>query len=66
MTISDIPSDWIVNGGVHNLDGSWTVQTTNLASLSVTTPVSYSGAYLLNVTATVVLADGSIKTLSSG
>ena len=66
VTISDIPSDWTVNGGIHNLDGSWTVQTTNLASLSVTTPVSYSGAYLLNVTAAVVLADGSIKTLTLG
>ncbi|MET3839730.1 VCBS domain-containing protein [Bradyrhizobium sp. OAE829] len=66
VTIGDIPSDWIVNDGVHNLDGSWTVQTTNLASLSVITPVSYSGAYLLSVTATVALADGSIKTLMLG
>ena len=63
MTFHPIGS---VNGGIHNLDGPWTVQTTNLASLSVTTPVSYSGAYLLNVTAAVVLADGSIKTLIFG
>ncbi|MGH6710166.1 MAG: beta strand repeat-containing protein, partial [Bradyrhizobium sp.] len=66
VTIGDVPSDWIVNGAVHNLDGSWTVQTTNLASLTVTTPVSYSGAYLLNVTVTAVLADGSIKTIVLG
>ena len=42
VTIQDIPSDWIVNGGTHNADGSWTVQTTDVTSLSVTTPTSFT------------------------
>src|SRR5205085_8383828 len=40
VTINDLASDWIVNGGTHNADGSWTVQTSDVSSLSVTTSSS--------------------------
>ena len=66
MTITDIPSDWIVNGGTHNADGSWTVQTTDVASLSVTTPTAFAGAVLLSVTEAVVQADGTTTTFTIG
>ena len=66
VTVSDVPTDWILNGGTHNADGSWTVQTTNLASVSITTPTYFSGAVLLNVTASVVLADGTTTAISLG
>ena len=66
VTIKDIPSDWIVNGGTHNTDGSWTVQTTDVTSLSVTTPTSFAGAVLLTVTEAVVQADGTTTTFTLG
>src|SRR5438034_8365893 len=50
VTIKDLPSDWIINGGTHNADGSWTVQTTDPSSLTVATPASFAGAVLLTVT----------------
>jgi hypothetical protein len=66
VTIKDIPSDWLVNGGTHNADGSWTVQTVDVTSLSVTTPGSFAGAVLLTVTEAVVQADGTITTITLG
>ena len=66
VTVNDAPADWTVNGGVYNADGSWTVQTTNPGSLTVTTPAYFAGALLLNVTASVVLADGTITTIILG
>ena len=66
VTVSDIPADWIVSGGVHHADGSWTVQTNDLASLSITTPAYFSGAILLNVAASVVLVDGTTTTIVLG
>jgi hypothetical protein len=66
VTIKDLPSDWIVNGGIHNADGSWTVQTTDLTSLSVTTPALFAGAVLLTVTEAVAQADGTTRTLTLG
>ena len=66
VTIKDLPSDFIVNGGTHNADGTWTVQTTDVASLSVTTPTTFAGAVLLTVTATFVQADGTVSTITLG
>ncbi|MFL6816997.1 MAG: VCBS domain-containing protein, partial [Bradyrhizobium sp.] len=64
VTIGDLPSDWIINGGTHNADGSWTVKTTDVASLTVTTVASFTGAVLISVTETMVQADGTITTFS--
>ena len=66
VTISDLPSDWHINGGTHNADGSWSVQTTDVASLTVTTAASFTGAVLLSVTETMVQADGTTTTFSLG
>jgi hypothetical protein len=62
VTIKDAPAGWILNGGIHNPDGSWTVVTNDVSSLTVTTPTTYSGAAVLNVTETWIRADGSTAT----
>jgi hypothetical protein len=62
LTITGAPSDWTINGATNNSDGSWTVVTNDVGSLTVTTPVTYTGALLLNVAETWVNADGSIGT----
>ncbi|MGX1106597.1 immunoglobulin-like domain-containing protein [Bradyrhizobium elkanii] len=59
LTIAGAPSDWTISGGTHNSDGSWTVVTNDVGSLTVTTPSSYAGALVLNVTETWINADGS-------
>ncbi|WFU36302.1 VCBS domain-containing protein [Bradyrhizobium brasilense] len=60
LTISGVPSDWTISGGAHNLDGSWTVVTNDVGSLTVTTSTSYAGALVLNVAESWTNADGSI------
>jgi len=66
VTISDLASDWTISGGTHNADGSWTVQTSDLSSLSVTTSSSFTGAMLVTVTEAVVQADGTTTTFTLG
>jgi hypothetical protein len=60
VTITGIQSGWSLNAGTHNSDGTWTVQTNDIATLSITTPNDYAGALVLNVTETWTNADGTI------
>ena len=53
------PSGWTISAGTDNGDGTWTVQTDDIAALSVTSPESYTGALILNVAESWVNADGS-------
>jgi hypothetical protein len=66
VTIKDLPSGWVLNGGTLGADGFWTVQTTDVTSLTVTTPVSFAGAVLLTITESVVRADGTTTTFTLG
>ena len=59
VNISAVPSGWIMSEGTDNGDGTWTVETNDLAALSVTSPKSYTGALVLNVAESWVNADGS-------
>jgi hypothetical protein len=59
LTIAGIPSGWSLSEGTDNGNGTWTVQTNNIAALSITSPESYAGALVLNVTETWTNADGS-------
>jgi hypothetical protein len=59
VLVAGVPSGWILNGGTSNADGTWTVQTNDVASLSVTSPADYNGALVLNVTETWTNADGT-------
>jgi hypothetical protein len=45
--------------GTNSGNGNWIVQTSNIASLSITSPDSYVGAMVLNVSETWINADGS-------
>jgi hypothetical protein len=49
VTLKDVPAGWTVNGAAQNADGSWTVETNDPSALTVTTPASFTGAAVLNV-----------------
>jgi Domain of unknown function (DUF4082) len=59
VNISGVPSGWTMSEGTNNGDGTWTVQTSDIAALSVTSPQSYTGALVLDVAENWVNADGS-------
>ncbi|MBD9564011.1 beta strand repeat-containing protein, partial [Pseudomonas sp. PDM09] len=61
VTISGVPSGWIFNAGTDNRDGTWTVQTSDPGSLTVTTPADFAGALVLDVNMTWTNTDGSIS-----
>ncbi|MGF6402099.1 VCBS repeat-containing protein [Pseudomonas frederiksbergensis] len=61
VTISGVPSGWIFNAGTDNGDGTWTVQTSDPGSLTVTTPADFAGALVLDVNMTWTNTDGSIS-----
>ena len=64
MTIADVPSGWTVNGGTLLNDGTWTVQTADPGSLTITSRADFTGAMLFNVTGTWTQADGSTATIT--
>ena len=64
VMVADVPSGWTINGGTLLDDGTWTVQTTDPRSLSITSPADFTGAILLNVTETWTKADGSTVSVS--
>jgi VCBS repeat-containing protein len=66
MTIADVPSGWTVHGGTLLNDGTWTVQTSDPGSLTITSPADFAGAMLFNVTETWTQADGSTATVTVG
>ena len=59
VTIAGVPSGWSLSEGTDNCDGSWTVQTNNVAALSITSPDTYTGAMVFQVTQSWTNADGS-------
>ncbi|TPK30824.1 adhesin, partial [Mesorhizobium sp. B2-5-4] len=64
VTVKDVPSGWTIDGATHNADGSWTTQTNDLHGLTVTTPVNFTGAAVLDVQMTWINADGTLGTAS--
>ena len=62
VNVSDVPAGWVLNGGTENADGSWTVTTNNVSLLTITTPSSYTGAAVIQVTETWTNADGTTGT----
>ncbi|WP_414925046.1 VCBS domain-containing protein, partial [Pseudomonas sp. IT-P291] len=59
VTISGVPSGWVFNAGTDNGDGTWTVQTSDPAALTVTTPSDFAGALVLDVNMHWSNSDGS-------
>jgi VCBS repeat-containing protein len=62
LTLTGLAAGWALSEGSHNADGSWTVQTSDIASLSIISPDGYTGALLLHGTESWTDADGSIGT----
>ena len=62
LHISGVPSDWLLNAGIKNADGSWTVETNDPSSLTVTTLANFAGAAALEVNMGWTNADGSTGT----
>src|SRR5262249_42921623 len=60
VTIANIPTGSSVNGGTENANGSWTVATEDVTSLTLTAAIAYAGAIVLGVTESWANADGSI------
>ncbi|MFH1419875.1 MAG: Ig-like domain-containing protein, partial [Planctomycetota bacterium] len=59
ITIKGVPSNWTLNSGTNNGDGTWTVQTSDPSALTVTTPADFAGAVVLGVSMSWTNADGS-------
>ena len=62
ITVAGFASGWSLSQGTNNGDGTWTVQTSDPASLTVTTPAGFAGASAFNVTETWTNVDGSTGT----
>ncbi|EJM66905.1 beta strand repeat-containing protein, partial [Pseudomonas sp. GM55] len=60
LIINGLPAGWLLNVGTDNGDGTWTVQTNDPGSLTVTTPSDFAGALVLGVNMSWTNADGSI------
>ncbi len=64
ITVSGVPGDWSLNQGANIGNGTWTVQMTDPSALTVTTPATFAGAMLLNVSESWMNADGSTGSAS--
>ncbi len=52
LTLTGLPTGALLNHGVHNSNGSWTLTPADLAGLKITPPANYSGDFTISVTAT--------------
>ncbi|RWI93539.1 MAG: adhesin [Mesorhizobium sp.] len=62
VIVKDLPSGWTIDGATQNADGSWTVQSSAVHELTVTTPADFVGAAVLDVQMTWTNADGTTGT----
>ncbi len=60
VTVADLPSGWSLKGGVQVADHIWTVQSSDLQSLAVTTSSASLGAVVLQVSESWINPDGTI------
>ncbi len=63
VTVKELPPGWTLNGATQNEDGSWTVQTNDVGSLTTTTSADFAGALLLTVNMSWTNADGMTSTM---
>jgi hypothetical protein len=56
--VAGIPAGWTLSEGALGSDGNWAVQTSDVASLSITSPAGYVGALLLQVSETWTDSNG--------
>ena len=65
VTVANLPTGWSLSQGMHNPDGSWSVETSDPSALTVTTPSTFSGAVVLNITESWSNPDGSVGLILS-
>src|SRR6185437_14347429 len=58
-TITGLAAGWALSEGTHNADSSWSVLTSDIGSLTVTSPDGYVGALVANATESWTNADGT-------
>ena len=66
LTIAGTPAGWALSEGTNNGDGTWTVGTNDISSLAITSPDTFAGALLFNVTEAWTNADGTTGTAFIG
>ena len=59
MTLFGVPAGWTLSEGSDNGGGTWTVQTEDLSTLTITSPLGYAGAVALQATESWTHTDGS-------
>ena len=64
FTVDGVPQGWSLNAGTDLGNGTWSGQTSDLSSLTVTTTASFAGATVLHVTESWTNADGSTGSAS--
>src|SRR4051812_46269107 len=52
LDVSGVPSGWSMSEGTDNGDGTWSVQTYDASTLSITTPLNYADAVSLQISQT--------------
>ena len=62
ITISGLPTGALLNHGVHNADGSWTLQSGDLTGLTVTPPTDNAANFTLTVTSSATDSAGNTLT----
>ncbi|WP_407119456.1 beta strand repeat-containing protein [Bradyrhizobium sp. LMG 9283] len=62
VTISGVPLGWSLSNATNNGNGTWTAQTNDVQSMTITSPLDFAGAVVLNVTQTWTNTDGTTGT----
>jgi hypothetical protein len=66
ITISGVPTGAVLSAGTNNNDGTWTLESGDLAGLTFTPAANFDGTTNLTVTATAIEADGGDTAVASG
>jgi hypothetical protein len=64
FTVTGAPPNWTMDGATHNADGSWTAQTNDFSTLTITPAAGFVGAAVLNVIETWTNSDGSAGSMT--
>jgi hypothetical protein len=59
VNIDGVPAGWSLSQGTDNGGGSWTIEASDVSTLTITSPLNYTGAMAFQVAMTWTNADGS-------
>ena len=65
ITVSGVPTGAVLSAGLNNGDGSWTLTSAQLSSLSIMPPSNFSGTMALQVTAVSTENNGDHASLTA-